>query len=484
MNLSRASNTEKNTNPVVNIDHEHFKQYRSLRNYFIICFSGLIVFIGSLAAFGVYHSTRKEALALQDHNLELTAQVISENRYNIVPSYTDGPKIEQPDHIPLDPNQQESLIKTEQATELQEAQIVIQPVSFTPNKTELHWLQTPPSIKNGLSTIESHGEEWRVLVSSTSTGQRFVVGQRTEVRNELAEDTSLRMLIPLVILLPMLILVITLVIRQAFKPIAQLARHIDQQKDGVPLPLNDQKIPREILPFVNSINQLLTRLSNSMAQQRRFIADAAHELRTPITAMMLQAENLQHTTLSAEGTERVSQLRLGLSRSQNLLEQLLSLARQQSGMIGAIERISLLVALKEVLVDFLPLATQKEIDLGVIHQEEIWVHAAAQDMQTLLRNAISNAIRYTPISGRVDIRMYASEQFAIIDITDSGAGMPEAELTRVFDPFYRVLGQAETGSGLGLTIIQEIAERYHARVTLRNLEHHGGFCFEFRMLKG
>ncbi len=465
-----------------------FKKYRSLRFYLIVCFSGLIIIIGTLTALGVYHSTRKEALALQDHHLELIAQVMSQYHYNIVPNYTDGPEIKSSNHIPTDPDQQEALIQTDHATELQEAQIVIQPISFTPNKTELHWLQTPPSINNGLSTIKSHGEEWRVFVSKSSTGQRFVVGQRTEVRDELAENTSLRMLIPLVILLPILMLMITLIIRQSFKPITQLAAYIDQQRNGTLLPLDNLKIPREILPFVYSINQLLNRLFKSMDQQRRFIADAAHELRTPLTALTLQAENLNHAQLSTEDAKRVHQLQGGLIRSQSLLEQLLNLARQQSGSMGERTQISLLNTLKELLADFVPLATQKNIDLGVLQQEDIWVHAALQDIQMLLRNAISNAIRYTPIGGRVDIRIYTVATFACIEITDNGMGIPDTELSRVFDPFYRVLGQVEAGSGLGLTIIQEIAHRYHGRVTLRNIKqnhkHQNGLCFEFQMPLG
>lgn len=460
-----SSDQEKAQMPSDN--HNAFKQYRSLRIYLITCFSGLMVIIGTLTALGVYHSTRKEALSLQNHNLELIAQLTSGRDTHITPTYTDG---------------SERTKHAGKVSELQEAQIIIQPLDFIPKMNKKEWLELPTTISDGLSTLQSHGEEWQVLVSATATGQRFAVGQRAEVRNELAENTSLRMLIPLILLLPILIFVITMVVRQSFKPIAQLANHIDQQKDEVPLPLNNAKIPREILPFVYSINQLLTRLSNNMAQQRRFIADAAHELRTPLTALTLQADNLNQAKLSTEDAERVHQLQLGLTRSQNLLEQLLSLARQQSGIVDMKTRISLMTALKELLVDFLPLAAQKNIDLGVLQQEDIWVYAAMQDIQTLLRNAISNAIRYTPMGGRVDIRIYSAEPFAMIEVVDSGSGMPEAELTRVFDPFYRVLGQVETGSGLGLTIIQEIAQRYGGQVTLRNLDHHNGFCFEFKML--
>jgi two-component system OmpR family sensor kinase len=463
--------------------HAALRQYRSLRIYLIVCFSGLMIIIGTLTALGVYHSTHKEALALQNHTLELIAQLASDHQKTIFSDYTNGPALSDSDASTSNSHATQSSKHTDKVSELQEAQIIIQPLDVVANSNtnKKDGLELPATIPDGLSSLESHGEEWQVLVSTTPTGQRFAVGQRAEVRQEFVANTCLRMLIPFVVLLPIFILVITLVVRQAFKPITQLTNHIDQQKDGVPLPLDNVKIPREILPFVDSINQLLTRLSNNIAQQRRFIADAAHELRTPLTALILQADNLNRAKLSTEDAERVHQLQRGLIRSQNLLEQLLSLARQQSDIIDARTRISLLTALKELLVDFLPLAAQKNIDLGVIYPEEVWVYAAMQDIQTLLRNAISNAIRYTPIGGRVDIRIYAIAPFALIEIIDSGAGMPEAELTRVFDPFYRAIGQVEIGSGLGLTIIQEIARRYGGQVTLKNLEHASGLSFKFQM---
>lgn len=475
-------NSSQETQAALITPHAALRQYRSLRMYLIVCFSGLMIIIGTLTALGVYHSTHKEALALQNHTLELIAQLASDHQKTIFSDYTNGPTLSDYDTSTSNSHALQLSKHKDKVSELQEAQIIIQPLDVVgnPNNPKAG-LELPATIPNGLSSLISRGEEWQVLVSTTPTGQRFAVGQRAEVRKEFVANTSLRMLIPLVALLPIFILVITMVVRQAFKPVTQLVNYIDQQKEDVQLPLDNVKIPREILPFVYAINQLLTRLSNNIAQQRRFIADAAHELRTPLTALILQADNLNRAKLSTEDAERVHQLQRGLIRSQNLLEQLLSLARQQSDIIDARTQISLRTALKEQLVDFLPLATQKNIDLGVLQQDDVWVKAAMQDIQTLLRNAISNAIRYTPIGGRVDIRIYATEACAFIEIIDTGAGIPEAELNRVFDPFYRALGQVEIGSGLGLTIIQEIARRYEGQVTLKNLDHPSGLCFKFHM---
>ena len=443
--------------------------YRSLRSYLLRWFLTLITIIGLLAALGVYHSTRKEALKLQDHYLQLMALLITQHETEahqddtVVPASSAFVFNTAP-HLPL---------AEHEASELEEAQIVVQQLDQTQPPHSTPWIKVTDSLPDGISTITSNGDDWRIFVRTLDNKQRFLVAQRTAVRNELAAYTSARMLIPFVVLIPTLFLMITLVIRRAFKPITQLAQHIDQQKDNLPLPIHDHTIPREILPFVQSINQLLARLDQSLSQQRRFIADAAHELRTPITALTLQSQNLEQSALTPDGLARVAQLRLGLSRAQLLLEQLLSLARQQSSPTAELHPILIKDCLQAVLSDFIPLATSKQIDLGVLENDDVKVYAAAHDIQTLLRNAISNAIRFTPAQGRVDIRILAEGHHAVIEVNDSGTGIPEDDLARVFDPFYRVLGQAESGSGLGLSIIQEIAARYAGEVTLNNLQPHG-----------
>jgi signal transduction histidine kinase len=445
--------------------------HRSLRFYLLRWFVVLVIIIGILAALGVYKSTRKEALKLQDHYLELIALLITNHHSGLMPDYTVVPASSLVDLIA--PPQSNFVRPERKTTELEEAQIVVQQLDLHPTVVEPHWIQVPNDLPEGLSTLVSNDIEWRIFVRTLPDHQRFLVGQRTAVRNELAAYTSMRMLIPFVVLIPTLFMVITLVIRRAFKPITRLAAQIDRQKDDIPLPISDTNIPREILPFVQSINQLLARLNKSLAQQRRFVADAAHELRTPITALTLQSQNLEQSALTPDGMARVAQLRLGLGRAQRLLEQLLSLARQQSGSSGSVSPVLVKDCLHEVLVDMIHLATSKEIDLGVLEQVDVRVMADGADIQTLLRNAISNAIRFTPRHGRVDIRIKAEAGCAVILVEDSGAGIPESEIGRVFDPFYRVLGQNETGSGLGLTIIQEIATHYHASVSLRNLSPHG-----------
>ncbi len=475
--------------------------HRSLRTHLLAYLLGITIIIGLLATLGVYYSTRQEALDLQDHHLELMALLVTDHPDVLLSDQTIEPTYASDHHNAasldlLSRNHWDLLRSTDALTrlqqddlekELEEARIIIEPLSARDGTAPSAWIQSVGGIADGFATVTSHGGEWRVFLHTLPDQRRFLVGQSTWVRDELAMDTSLRMLIPLVVLFPALLFVITLVVRRAFKPIAELTRHIDQQKDGVPLPLENHKIPREIVPFANSINQLLTRLTNSIEQQRRFIADAAHELRTPVTALVLQTENLTHTPLTQEGLERARSLQQGLHRVQHLLEQLLSLARQQNGISGRVEQISLKSCLQQTLADLIPLATQKRIDLGVTRLDDLYVQASSHDIQTVLRNAIGNAIRYAPDDGQVDILIYrdhpdaAQPDHAVIEVRDNGAGIPEAELARVFDPFYRVLGKNEIGSGLGLTIIHEIAQHYSAEVRLENLNAPAGFRFLFLM---
>jgi two-component system OmpR family sensor kinase len=205
-----------------------------------------------------------------------------------------------------------------------------------------------------------------------------------------------------------------------------------------------------------------------MALQRRFIADAAHELRSPMTAMSLQAERLAASEMPDEARERLGTLSAGLNRTRILLDQLLTLARTQDAHIGGVSRVSLKRAIQESLEDLVPLADEKGIDLGVVGSADPFVAGRPVDIKILVKNLIDNAIRYTPEGGRVDIRVACEHGVVILDIDDTGPGIPEDERERVFDPFYRVLGNGQIGSGLGLAITRTIATQMGANVSLAN----------------
>ena len=202
-------------------------------------------------------------------------------------------------------------------------------------------------------------------------------------------------------------------------------------------PASSEGLPSELLPFVESINRLLERIRAMLDQQRRFVADAAHELRTPITALSLQAENLERAGSGAPAPERLAALKGGIERTAHLLEQLLALARSEAGAEpdGAI--LSLDAVAKEVVAELLPLAQSRRIDLGFGRLEAVEVLARPIELRALVRNLVDNALRHGREGGRVDVDVWRDVDFAVLRIDDDGPGIPEADLARVFDPFVR-----------------------------------------------
>lgn len=275
--------------------------------------------------------------------------------------------------------------------------------------------------------------------------------------------------------MPCLIALVIVVIRRSLAPISKLAQELDQKTESKLHPLTENLAPKEIEPFVTSINALLARLSHSIEQQHRFIADAAHELRSPIHALTLQAENLQQTIVNDDGRQRLALLQQGLGRTRTLLEQLLTLARHQIQTSEAIEptQIDVTELLHQTISELYPLAQSKNIDIGIDYEESIQLQTDAFKLRTLMHNAIENAIRYTPESGQIDIRLFQQNNKAVFEVQDNGIGIAANELPRIFDPFYRVIGTGEVGSGLGLSIVKKIAESLGGIVDLTSDSEQG-----------
>ncbi len=327
-------------------------------------------------------------------------------------------------------------------------------------------LALPPNLRDGMQTATIGNETYRVLVRTLGSGERLAVAQETAVRDEIARDSALSTLLPFLILVPILLLVVAGLVRKIFKTVAGIAIEIDQRGEQELYPIAPEPLPAEIRPFLEAINRLLGRVDQSMDAQRRFVADAAHELRSPLTALSLQAELLANTEMSADAYERLTTLRKGIERGRVLLDQLLALARAQASTTMPRTEVSLQQVYRRVLEDLMPLAEVKGIDIGVVTDLDGRVHVNEVDLIALVKNLVDNAIRYTPAGGRVDLSVLATNGEITLVVEDSGPGIPEAERERVFDPFYRVLGSDEIGSGLGLSIVQAISARVGAKVSL------------------
>ena len=343
---------------------------------------------------------------------------------------------------------------------------------------EQHTPVIPSNTPDGLHTMELNDSTWRVLVITLpDTQRRFSVAQQTKLRDKIAMAGSLNVFLPIALLIVIMLIIINLIIRRQFRSLSCLTEELDQQ-DGMNLQhLPSKDIPVEVAPFVDSINALLSRVNQAIIKQQRFIADAAHELRTPITALSLQVENLDKATTPRTYDKRQDQLKQGLKRLRNLVSQLLDLARLQSESEIALEPVSLNKIVQESIEDLFPLAEKSNIDLGVIKQDEnIIVEDLQGRLKQLIYNAISNAIHYTPEGGKIDISLYIKNRIATFLVDDTGIGIPEKEIKLVKQPFYRIQESSQPGTGLGLAISHEIAQKLDGKITLSNRKE-GGLRF-------
>jgi two-component system OmpR family sensor kinase len=325
------------------------------------------------------------------------------------------------------------------------------------------------SLQDGLHTASRHGRSIRGLLQTRPDGSRFAVVQRSSIRDEIAGDMALRTILPIAALIPCLMLMTALVIARSLRPMVRLAGDLDARRPDDITRLSSVGTPSELHPFIVSINGLLERMTLLMDRQRRFIADAAHELRTPITALSLQAENLDPVDLPEGARDRVAALKGGMQRTKHLLEQLLALARQEAGPSGDAPVVPLDRVAKEVVADVFPDTVRKGIDLGFEIAEPVEIKAEPVMIATLIRNLIDNAVRFTPQGGRVDIGVYREGGDAVIQVEDTGPGIPLEDIDRIFEPFFRGSRTTDDGTGLGLSIVKRIVDRLGGTIALDNI---------------
>ncbi|WP_460163803.1 ATP-binding protein [Pseudomonas sp. S2_F03] len=406
-----------------------------------------ILIVAVVAGFFAFVSAFDEAHEMQDDTLRQVAVLV--DRQHMTPRYPVGNKVD-------DDNEESRVI----------VQYLADGSKALGNDDATLPLPFPTTLADGLSTLNVAGEDFRVLVKTTTQGERIVVAQETGIRDKEARESAWRSLLPFLILFPVLLLVVGDLVRKLFRPIATLSTEIDQRDEQALHPIDEHHLPTEVRPFVVAINRLLERVAQSMDAQRRFVADAAHELRSPMTALSLQAERLAATDMPAPARERLLPLSLGIDRSRKLIDQLLTLATAQSDSHRAQSAVCVHEIYRRVLEDLLPLAERKHLDIGVESIEDVQVIINETDLVILVKNLVDNAIRYTPDGGRIDLSVERVQGLVMLQVKDSGPGISLLEQTRVFDPFYRSLGTDEAGSGLGLSIVKAIADRTGARVQM------------------
>ncbi len=318
----------------------------------------------------------------------------------------------------------------------------------------------------GYADVNVRGEPWRTYGLQTVDGV-IQIAQPQRVREQLAGGAALRVVIPLLLLLPVLGAAIVGVVRSGLLPLQRIA--IEVQRRGVHslTPIAVTSLPREVAPLVLELNRLLIRLHSAFEAQRAFIADAAHELRSPLTAVRLDLQLLDRAPDEAARLEARSNLGAAVERAIHLVEQLLTLARNEPRDEGGeLSPVLLEDAASEGVADTHALALARGIDLGLDAEPNVRIMGDRDALRTLVRNLVDNSVRYTPAGGRVQVRTAKTAQGAVLEVSDSGPGIGAADRERVFDRFYRRVGAPEGGSGLGLAIVKAIADRHGARVSL------------------
>ncbi|MFC0308116.1 sensor histidine kinase [Gallibacterium trehalosifermentans] len=319
----------------------------------------------------------------------------------------------------------------------------------------------------GFYTIRINKKEFRVYIRKIKN-LRIAVMQETEFRTKKAIEATWETMLPFLVFIPLVILLSIFVINFTFLPLRKLSTAIKQrsENDLSVIPLTNT--PYEVHSFIHAINHLLKQVDKSMKEQQQFIANAAHELRSPMTVLSLQAERLATHTVPAETKEQIEQLSIAIQRNRYLLDQLLSFARCQAHHSQSERKlISIKNTFKQVIETLLPLAEQKQIDIGVISEEDYMLTISETDLFTIIKILLENAILYTPAGSLVDLAVTKIEQKIIISVEDNGNGIPADEYNKVLKPFYRILGTQQQGTGLGLAIANTLAQHYQATLQLK-----------------
>ncbi len=423
----------------------------SLRGRLLVWLIALLTSVGGLAGFAAYWLDRDEVAEALDAQLAQIALNVGNTDRPASARMADGDKIDPEDTFVVTiwdaaGNQHSSV-----------ASIVF-----------------PRPSEGGYLNLRAAGEDWRgfALVGPDRTVE---VAQRTIVREEFAANSALRAVLPFVALIPLSWILVGWVVGRVLRPLRSVTKELQQweKTEGTSLSLKD--VPDEMMPLALATNDLITRLHAQLEFRKAFVSDAAHELRTPLTALRLQGRNLRTAAHLADRDSLATDMERGFQRMSDMITQLLRLARADGAASNAaLVDADLDHAIAQSVQAVLPLANEKGIDVGLEGPQHASVRADPDDLRTLIGNLVDNAVRYTPAGGTVDLQVSSHGRDTILEVIDTGPGIPEPLLERVFDRFYRVAGSKAEGSGLGLSIVQTIAERCGAKVSLKNRKDRNG----------
>ncbi len=417
-----------------------------------------IVLVAGLQALVVYREARAEADNLFDYHMQQTAEALRSGvGLSALPPLPDTPAGNAPVDMLIQVWRNDGLALYQSAT----------------------GLGLPQRAVMGFSDLRVDGRDYR-LYSVQTAYQVIQVAQELRPRQQMARNLAWRAVWPVLWMAPLLMVVAWWVVHATLRPLGRVSKELASRQADALTPVSDTGMPHELQPLVHEFNNLLARVGDAFEAQQHFVADAAHELRSPLAALRLQVQALERATDDASRAQAGRRLKAGIDRATRLVEQLLALARQQSSREEGIGPVDLYEVVRDVLSQATAVASEKSIDLGAENVEPTIVHGQEGALAMMLRNLVDNAIKYTPAGGKVNVSLGREDGAALLVVQDSGPGIAPAERERVADRFYRVPGTEESGSGLGLAIVETIARAMHASVLLDESPELGGLRVRVR----
>ena len=334
------------------------------------------------------------------------------------------------------------------------------------------------TIDDGFNNAMINNERWRIFSTlNKPSGSRLILAERYQIRDELAQRIAHDDLYIMLLTFPLSGLLIWIIIGRGLLSLDRVAKEVAHRAPTHLEPVSLDAIPEEIKPVIDELNKLFFRLQEGFEREKRFASDAAHELKTPLSAIKTQAQVALNTNVLDEKNTAITKLITSVNQTTHIVQQLLTMSRlvPDTPNITGFESVNLVRVTRDMLAMMAPLAIEKHLDLEFQADENTPVFQGnTTAICILIRNLVDNAIRYTDDHGVILVRVKPDEGHVMLEVTDNGPGIPKELHTRVFERFFRVLGNKRSGSGLGLAIVKQIGELHHARIELNTPEKQRG----------
>jgi two-component system sensor histidine kinase QseC len=308
---------------------------------------------------------------------------------------------------------------------------------------------------------------------------KVVVAESNEVRSELLANIMLRLLVPYLLLLPVLLVLLRWAIAHGLKPLKAVTNEVSKLDERHLTALQVDYVPEEIQPLIKALDHLFERLRSSFDKERRFSADAAHELRTPLAALRTHVQLMRLEEGAEKFSSTLDKIMQAVDRATHVVDQLMNLVKYDEGTkVPELVMLDLRELSVQVVSDLVPFALEKNIELSVAESEKINVYGDESALGMLIRNLIDNAIRYTQHGGKIDVFFEKNTASVSLHVLDNGPGIEKGNYEKVFERFHRGEGHVLSGCGIGLAIVDEIARLHMAKIILTKPEHHSGLHVE------